>query len=63
MTSGACDRIEKARAITVDERTINLVIKNSKTVRIKINRAIVVSSKSANIYEVFNNIECNKDIL
>lgn len=39
------------------------IIKNGETISIKINRKIVVSVKFANIYEFFDNIKCDDDVL
>ena len=63
ITSGTCDWIQGPGTITADERSPCLIIKNGKTVRIKIYRTIVTSSKFANGDKVFNNVWCNKDIL
>lgn len=62
MTIRASDMIKRPEAITTNERTMSLIIKNCKTIKIKINRAIVMSSKLANIYNIFNEIRCDKSI-
>lgn len=38
-----------------------MIIKNNKTIRIKVNKKIIVSGKFSNLYEIHNNIGCYED--
>ncbi|KAI3746177.1 hypothetical protein L6452_08600 [Arctium lappa] len=48
MTCGARDWIKRPETVTSDERSTCLIIKNSETKRVKVDRAIILSGKFAN---------------
>ena len=56
MTCGTCDGVERTGAITLNQRAAGLIIKNSKTIAIKINRTIIMSRKFANKNKVFDDV-------
>ena len=63
MTCGARDWIKRPGIVTSDERLTCLIIKNSETKRVKIDRAIILCGEFANRDKIFNNVGCYKNIL
>lgn len=63
MTGGLGNRVKRTEVVTSDQRAACLVIKNSKTKQVKIDRAIILTSKLVNKDKIFNNIGCYKDVL
>ena len=63
MTTRFGNKIKRPGAVTSDKMAACLVIKNSKTVRIKINRAIIMCSKFLERDKIFNDVGCYERIV